>query len=306
MAPASSEDIKDLTTSLCGLLSEISTSLQALNGSARTTNDRLTTIEKLQKPALEDLATVLADENLQTTLKPVTVAKLQAQQSGRKTARIAFFASTELLESVLLDLPTRDLLLSQRVNKQCKSVIDGSQVLQQALFLLPVPQVQSEDAPNLAPKLNPLFDYGKFVPSRAGNRPVITDKNGSVFVPELAKTTMDDNQSVWLHLYLVTPGTQVYNQDVVSRVECHPTGPWRQMLLSQPPCPVGVTSHGGAFRQFGNTPRSGTHWIDQSGRRTGYEIARRSATPGGTIEGMFAIEGGLTYSFPAIMKRQYE
>lgn len=48
------------------------------------------------------------------------------------------FATTELLESILLQAPTRTLLLSQRVDKTWQATISGSTKLQQALFFMPL------------------------------------------------------------------------------------------------------------------------------------------------------------------------
>ncbi|KXS94196.1 hypothetical protein AC578_3326 [Pseudocercospora eumusae] len=44
---------------------------------------------------------------------------------------------TELLEAILLQLPTRDLLFAQWVCKQWQAVIEGSVSLKKALFLMP-------------------------------------------------------------------------------------------------------------------------------------------------------------------------
>jgi hypothetical protein len=49
------------------------------------------------------------------------------------------FDTTELLEIILYELPTKDLLFAQRISKQTKAVIDNSTKLQQALFFKPVP-----------------------------------------------------------------------------------------------------------------------------------------------------------------------
>ncbi|KAK4898597.1 hypothetical protein LTR27_003769 [Elasticomyces elasticus] len=47
------------------------------------------------------------------------------------------FHITELLQSILLDLPMQDLLLAQRVCSTWKEVIDGSQAIQRTLFFIP-------------------------------------------------------------------------------------------------------------------------------------------------------------------------
>lgn len=43
----------------------------------------------------------------------------------------------ELLEAILLHLPTRDLLLSQGVSRHWKEIVDESIALQRALFFEP-------------------------------------------------------------------------------------------------------------------------------------------------------------------------
>ena len=50
------------------------------------------------------------------------------------TAALRTFAITELLEQILSALDMQTLLLAQRVSTHFKAVIDGSTVLQQALF----------------------------------------------------------------------------------------------------------------------------------------------------------------------------
>ena len=48
------------------------------------------------------------------------------------------YNTAELLESILHNLPTKDLLLAQRVCRQWKQAIERSPKLQRALFFLPV------------------------------------------------------------------------------------------------------------------------------------------------------------------------
>lgn len=54
------------------------------------------------------------------------------------SASNAVFATVELHESILHNLPTKDLLFAQLVSKQWKAAIDKSPKLQRALFLQPV------------------------------------------------------------------------------------------------------------------------------------------------------------------------
>lgn len=54
------------------------------------------------------------------------------------SASAKVFGTPELLENILIQLPMRDLLLSQRVNVTFKSAIDGSIHLQRALWSVPL------------------------------------------------------------------------------------------------------------------------------------------------------------------------
>ncbi|KAK5126689.1 hypothetical protein LTR85_009623 [Meristemomyces frigidus] len=58
--------------------------------------------------------------------------------------------TTELLEAILIHLPTRDILLAQRTSKKFQNVIAGSPRLQRALFFLP-------DSPDTVQRYNDLI-----------------------------------------------------------------------------------------------------------------------------------------------------
>lgn len=65
---------------------------------------------------------------MQTTSDQVIEGSAAAQQVS---------ATTELLEAILLELPMRDLLMSQKVSKHWKAVWDGSVRIQRALYFVP-------------------------------------------------------------------------------------------------------------------------------------------------------------------------
>ncbi|USW53060.1 Putative F-box domain-containing protein [Septoria linicola] len=72
------------------------------------------------------------------TAPPTTINKITelcAQARDSPSTRV--FKTYELLENILLHLPLRTLLLSQRVNKSFQDVICRSQKIKQALFLEP-------------------------------------------------------------------------------------------------------------------------------------------------------------------------
>ena len=89
------------------------------------TSDRLSTI-----PKIKGTGSFIA---LYNSMEPCQDMTLQL------TAAQKVFAVRELLESILLLLPTRDLLLSQRVNRFFRNTITGSSLLQEALFLRATP-----------------------------------------------------------------------------------------------------------------------------------------------------------------------
>lgn len=63
----------------------------------------------------------------------------EKREQVRKTTALyaQVLCTTELLEMILLRLPLKDLLLSQRVSPKWQAVIRGSQDLQKALFIRP-------------------------------------------------------------------------------------------------------------------------------------------------------------------------
>lgn len=65
--------------------------------------------------------------------KKVQPLKHSPSNSGASAA-MQVFDTYELLEMILYELPTRDVVFAQKVSKQFKSVIENSTKLQRALF----------------------------------------------------------------------------------------------------------------------------------------------------------------------------
>lgn len=64
----------------------------------------------------------------------------EAQVAAARRSPVAVvFGTYELLEAIVYELPIRDVLLAQRVDRQFKAVITDSTKLQQALFFKPIP-----------------------------------------------------------------------------------------------------------------------------------------------------------------------
>ncbi|KAK3691902.1 hypothetical protein LTR37_018333 [Vermiconidia calcicola] len=79
------------------------------------------------------------------------------------TPEIQIFDTVELLETILFELPTRDLLLSQRVNKRWAAVVRSSRKLQQALFFESVSKtpltLDIASTANCSVRANPLLQF---------------------------------------------------------------------------------------------------------------------------------------------------
>lgn len=69
------------------------------------------------------------------------IAQLSEEEvlARRRAVSIKLFGTFELLEAILFELPTRELLNAQKINKQVKATIEASTKLQQALFLRSIP-----------------------------------------------------------------------------------------------------------------------------------------------------------------------
>jgi len=66
------------------------------------------------------------------------------------------FAVPELLETIFLQLPPKDLLLAQGVNTTFRDVIKNSIQIQRSLFYASLPVTNGEAEPK--PRINPLID----------------------------------------------------------------------------------------------------------------------------------------------------
>lgn len=81
----------------------------------------------------------MATSKAQIQKSTATLAPAGEGATATLTAGQRLCDVTELLEAILYELPTRDLLFAQKVNKQWKAVIEGSIKLQHALFYIPLP-----------------------------------------------------------------------------------------------------------------------------------------------------------------------
>ncbi|KAK4894470.1 mitochondrial 2-methylisocitrate lyase [Elasticomyces elasticus] len=119
-------------------------------------------------------------------------------------------SSSKLVEIVLLGLPTRDLLLAERVCKTFKGVMDRSKNIQKALFFLP----GTADDVNFSTQDLHLYDqYRKPLPKTVVSNSLLFKLNGTTFVLE---------------------------SEILG---CGAQGSCARMLLTQPPEPTMIYHH---------------------------------------------------------------
>ncbi|KAK5714981.1 hypothetical protein LTR15_010397 [Elasticomyces elasticus] len=123
------------------------------------------------------------------------------------------FLPPELVEIILLQLPMKDLLLSQRVCKTWKAVVESSSGIQKALFFTAGNQQTTVAADR--PKTNAYIGYPCICYSCTKTR------TSKTLNPLLFTSIRDDGRVTGLELLV--------DKDL------HPQASCRRMLLSQPP-----------------------------------------------------------------------
>lgn len=217
-----------------------------------------------------------ADQRLQTRyampgcspLKPNSRCETSCGGSPHHEPAVHVLTIPELLESILLELPMRDLLLAQRVNLFWKSTMDGSPLIQRALYFEAVPPTRSDGLMHEPPIINPLL-YGPRTPAGKTARltkmchqrsiPVVYFDNGrfgkGLFAVELSpgfksqpwpRDEEDQDSDPTLSTYTVrihltairkVPRQPNRSSGALGRAsKCFAEGSWRRMFTTQPLC----------------------------------------------------------------------
>ena len=207
----------------------------------------------------------------------------------RVPARRRVLDTTELLEAILLGLPVKTLLLAQRVSHGFKAVIDNSIHLQRALFFLPNTLTPPQLTPAREPTINPLFAAS--ASRRTSILPLYMGDEDATYIHSAGIVQVNDGQTV-THtrgsqsmretvgfqsfldtrtLYLPTG----YPSRAASKTKVYPSGSWRNMYLSQPPCTISWTADGEKCRlasaEVSNVLKMGEiwnedHWLDSGSK----------------------------------------
>lgn len=172
------------------------------------------------------------------------------------TAATKVFDTAELLEAVLLQLPPRDLLLTQRVNTAFKASIDRSVHIQRKLFFKPN-EVRPDDETGLVtvnPFLLRVIDFVKCDPETCDCCPLLWEE-GLIYIYEkifsldgkrgyvVDEDLMDDKYSGEIIDLEADSSIRIYGGHTARKSEI-PHGSWRKMLVSDPPtCRFSVFSH---------------------------------------------------------------
>lgn len=164
-----------------------------------------------------------------------------------------FEATTEVVEHVLLQLPLRDIITVQRLNKTWQDVVLGSPYLQKALFQMPTQKIQlSLVEVNNASPFPCTSNYN--CNSRWAQLPP-HDPNGvtrwAIDISDQKEYRIVINPLVGVE----TPGSRDYFchdrkrgiRDVFTSNSCRRLGAsWKNMLFSQPPLKEVFIRHGEA------------------------------------------------------------
>lgn len=157
---------------------------------------------------------------------------MQLEDSANKSAMNEVFGIAELLEEILLMVPERDLLLSQRTCRRFRESIQGSLKLQRRLFLLPDPD-QRETPPVPNPLLMRIYECRRADPS-AGTTDFAFRHDGELYIIDGSPYLSQYSDVVWELLLL--DSTFV----VPKRIHDLEGSSMMNMCFSQPPTDVFV------------------------------------------------------------------
>jgi len=187
-----------------------------------------------------------------TLRRTLHTVSLEYHSTMSATHRV--FATTELLEAILLHFPMRDLLQFQRVARQWYAVIKTSKKLQRALFLLlgpgkPLPHLELPDQ-----DMNVLIIIDLDKSWRTGER---DETEHAVFVnPFRSRILQPYKTHRWLH---------VENNDAVlsfKEIKHKGGGSWEMMQVTSPP----VARLDLEIMSQGNELRSENHVVSDQGK----------------------------------------
>ncbi|KAK6408565.1 hypothetical protein LTR81_016983 [Elasticomyces elasticus] len=138
----------------------------------------------------------------------------------------------ELLELVLVHLPQREILISQRVSRGFRDSVRGSILLQRALFLAPNWKLEGEPGWSTSSQkpVNNRILLRAFPSHYPTVSPVIVNDSPT---PEEHETGRRGSTSKSWDVSVSFPADSISNR---SPAVSYPEASWRSMYLCQPPC----------------------------------------------------------------------
>lgn len=173
-----------------------------------------------------------------TPLKPLIFPKFEEKKlKARQSPKIQIHSvhevlrTPELLEAILLQLPTNDLLKCEQVSKGFQATMDGSLSIKKALFMAPPAEATSTTKSNQLPHINELLDH----PGRNFRHAFVV--RGLEFELEYGGLTVSTVESK----PVVKLGISQYEWSGRQDDQAFPTkSSWGKMYLTQPPCDIVV------------------------------------------------------------------
>lgn len=162
-----------------------------------------------------------------------------------RSAATKVFGNPELLEKILLDVPSEDILVLQRMNRDTRNVVIASLKLQRKLFFCPTPS-----STHTKPIVNPLLE--RAFNSACGYKPSKRERIDYSISTSEGIITRGKNDTLSKRSCTVVGAT--FHPPLTSRFSEPRSnnnrfvrGSWRMMLISNPPCDVFRENHTGYF-----------------------------------------------------------
>nr|POF18497.1 hypothetical protein CFP56_63041 [Quercus suber] len=153
-----------------------------------------------------------------------------ARLAKLSSAANAVFDTVELLESILLHLPMKDLLLSQRVSRAFRMTVLGSRVLQQALFF--VPRMSGVYLEEIGIFTGKSWHMARITEQRYEEQSAGGPVYECAYYNPLLCFGQEHPSPIRTNRIL----DEVIDMDLRARPSAkHPVASWRRMLLTQPP-----------------------------------------------------------------------
>lgn len=164
-------------------------------------------------------------------------AKLKPRQSSKIQIHSVHevFKTPELLEVILLNLPTFNLLKCEQVSKGFQATMVGSTAIQKALFMTPPSKSVTPTDTDQFPRINDLLE-GRGHWSRCLYR--VRDLEFEISYGGATVSTGQLKPMLGLEVCQ-------YSRSGRREDEVDPTiGSWKKMYLTQPPCDISVHTSG--------------------------------------------------------------